>query len=195
MTKLSNPEPMFLDASGALMDGGHIYVGVANGDPRSNPIVVYFDSALTIPATQPLRTLGGLIVNITTPVSIFFAEPDFSMRVEDVNNALVFYSPSVYPSTAFQPLDADLTTIAGQANTAYGMALLLIGNQAALQAAVGLPAALPLVGGTVTGNILRQGAGVHPYWADAAMTGGKQTISASGGSDLTVNPGDLQYFY
>lgn len=195
MTKLSNPEPMFLDASGALMDGGHIYVGVADGDPRSNPIIVYFDEAMTIPATQPLRTLGGLIVNITTPVSIFFAEPDFSMRVEDVNNALVFYSPSVYPSTAFQPLDADLTTIAGQANTAYGMALLLIGNQAALQAAVGLPAALPLVGGTMTGAIIRQGAGIHPYWFDPAMTGGRIFITAAGASDPTSLPGDIWFTY
>lgn len=42
--------------------------------------------------------------------------------------------------TTFQPLDADLTAIAALATTAYGRALLILANQAALQTAVGIAA-------------------------------------------------------
>lgn len=196
MTKLSNPIPVFLDTRGALMDGGHVYVGVADADPATDPIAVFFDPAMTQPALQPLRTIGGRIVNGVTPTGIYFAEQDFSMRSTDVNGVLCDYSPSVYTSAnEFQPLDADLTAIAALATTAYGRNLLTLANQAALVTATGVPAALPLTGGTVTGNIVRQGAGVHAYWNDPAMTGGQSYISATGGADETANPGDIQYFY
>lgn len=196
MTKLSNPIPVFLDTRGALMDGGHVYVGVANSDPATDPIELFWDPALTISALQPLRTIGGRIVNGVTPASVFFAEIDFSMRSTDVNGVLCDYSPSVFTSDSeFQPLDSDLTAIAGLATTPFGRALLTLADQAALVTATGVPASLPIAGGTVTGNILRSGAGVHAYWADDAMTGGKITISATGAGDLTVNPGDIQYFY
>lgn len=195
MTKLSNPEPIFLDASGSLADGGHIYVGVADADPETSPISCYWDFARTIPATQPLRTIGGLVVNGTTPASVFFAESDYSLRLTDSGGNLVYYSPSVYLSASYQPLDSDLTAIAALTTTAYGRAILTLANQAALQAAVGLPAALPLIGGTVTGNIVRSGAGVHPYWNDPLMTGGKIFITAAGASDPTSAPGDIWLSY
>jgi len=196
MTKLSNPVPLFLDTRGALMDGGHVYVGAANDDPQTNPIDLFWDIALTIPATQPLRTIAGRIVNGVTPSNVFFAEVDFSMRTTDVNGVLCDYSPTVFTSTsAFQPLDSDLTAISALACTSFGRNLLTLANTAALKAATGIPDCLPLTGGTVTGNILRSGAGVHGYWSDTAMTGGKTYISATGAGDLTVNPGDIQYFY
>lgn len=197
MTKLSNPIPLFLDTRGSLMDGGHVYVGVANADPQTSPLNLFWDAAMTITALQPLRTIGGRIVNDVTPASVFFAAVDFSMRITDVNGVLCDYSPTVFASTSsFQPLDSDLTTISGQANQAYGLSLLMLASQAALVTATGVAAALPLTGGTVSGSITRQGAGVHPYWSDAAMTGGKiYGPTATGGGDLTVNPGDIQYFY
>ena len=196
MTKLSNPIPLFLDTRGALMDGGHVYVGVADSDPQTSPINLFWDAALTIPATQPLRTIGGRIVNGVTPANVFFAEPDFSMRTTDVNGVLCDYSPSVYTSAStYQPLDADLTAIAALATTAYGRSLLTLANQAALVTATGVAAALPLTGGTVSGNIVRQGAGVHAYWNDAAMTGGRIFITAVGASDPTSQPGDIWFTY
>lgn len=196
MTKLSNPTPIFFDASGRPMDGGYVYVGVANADPVTNPINLYWDFARTIPVgEQPLRTIGGLIVNGTTPSDVFFAESDYSIRWEDSAHTLVGYTPSLYASASYQPLDSDLTAIAALTTTSYGRALLTLANQAALQAAVGLPAALPTTGGTVTGNIIRSGAGVHTYWNDAAMTGGRIFLTAVGASDPTSAPGDIWFQY
>jgi hypothetical protein len=125
MQKLGNPVPLFLDATGRLLDGGKIFVGVQDGDPETNPIATFFDSALTIPAAQPIRTLGGFIVNGVNPASVFIAEEDYSMRVYDSLDNLVEYSPSVFaPGASFQPLDPDLTAIAALTTQPYGRSLL-----------------------------------------------------------------------
>ncbi len=192
MQKLSNPQPIFLDASGMLLDAGHIYVGVANADPQTQPIDLFWDKQLSKPAVQPLRTLGGLIVNGTTPASVFYADGDFSMRVTDAADVLVFYSPSIYSSDGgVQPLDADLTAIAAQGTTSFGRSLLLLANQADLVAATGIPTPLPAAGGAVSGNIVRQGAGSHLYWAASGLTSGRVFHTASGAGDPTSQPGDI----
>jgi len=196
MQKVGNPIPLFLDARGLLMDAGKIYLGEANADPQTNPIVAYWDEALTIVAEQPLRTLGGRIVNVTNPASVFIAEADYSMRITDFDDVLVDYSPSVFAdSSSFQPLDVDLTTISGQANTPYGLALLTLANQAALATATGIPNPLPLTGGTMTGAINRQGAGAYVYWGATGFTGGRLFLTAAGAADPTSQPGDVWLTY
>ena len=52
------PYPYF-SFEGTALDGGKIYVGAANLDPRTNPITVYQDAADTITWAQPLRTVAG----------------------------------------------------------------------------------------------------------------------------------------
>lgn len=196
MIKLGNPVPIFLDATGGLADGGSIYVGTANADPQLSPITVYWDPALTIIAQQPLQTMGGLIVNGATPASVFTAATDYSMRMIDANDNLVFYSPSVFTNAnAFQPIDADLSAIAALGTTPFGRSLLTLANMAALAQATGLPPALPLAGGTMLGNILRQGSGVHAYWSDPGMTGGRLFITAASAADPTSQPGDVWFQY
>ena len=196
MQQVRNPIPIYLDARGLLMDAGKIYIGEANADPLANPITVYWDEALTIVAAQPIRTLGGRTVNVTNPAPIFIAEDDFSMRITDFDDVLVDYSPSVFAdSAAFQPLDADLTTISGQANTPYGLALLTLTNQAALATATGIPNPLPLTGGTVSGGINRQGAGTY-YYGAAGLTGCRIFNPLPVGSTNPASqPGDIQGFY
>lgn len=54
---------------------------------------------------------------------------------------------------------------------------------------------LPVAGGAVTGAITRAGAGVLPYFADAAMTGGRIYLTAASGADPTSQPGDLWLGY
>lgn len=192
MQRLNNPLPLFIDGRGALLDAGYIYVGVANTDPETNPIDLFLDQALTVPIAQPLRTLGGLIVSGENAVFVYMAEADYAIRVEDANSVLVSYVPSVATAApSYQPEDADLTAIAALATTSYGRALLTLANQGALQAAVGLPAALPLTGGTVTGNITRSGAGGHLYLADPALTTPKITVSAASGGNPTSAPGEI----
>lgn len=53
---------------------------------------------------------------------------------------------------------------------------------------------LDKAGGTMTGNIVRSGKGIHPYFNDASMTGGIIYIQAVG-ADPTANPGDIVFEY
>ncbi len=196
MTRLTNPQPLFLDARGALLDAGFIYVGVANADPESQPIATFWDVALTIPAAQPLSTLGGVIVNGATPAQVFFSEQNYSLRIDDADGLLVRYDPTAFTvNSQFQPLDADLTAIAALATTEYGRALLTLASSSALRSATGIPDPLPLVGGQMTGNITRQSAGVHAYWANPAMTGGREYLTVNTAGDPASQPGDVWFKY
>lgn len=195
MQKIRNPVPNFLDARGVLMDGGYIYVGIANGDPKVDPIDLFWDIALTIPATQPLRTLGSYIVNVITPASVFCDEADYSMRTEDNNNSLVFYSPSVYTDAdSFQPASAELDELADMTSTPFGRSLLELPDAPSLATATGIPAPIPLVGSTaITGSLGRQGAGAYSYWNDPAMTSARKFWKEIGAADPDTLPGDTVY--
>jgi hypothetical protein len=196
MTRLTNPQPLWLNARGSLIDAGYIYVGQAGGDPETQPIQVYFDAEMTIPAPQPLRTLGGAIVNGAYPTSVFFPEADASVRVEDADSNLIAYYPSLAVDQAeYQPLDSDLSAIAALSTTAFGRQLLTVANAEGLASATGVAAALPLAGGAVTGNITRQGAGAHIYWSDPAMSSGRVFLTASTAPDPTSQPGDVWIKY
>ncbi len=55
--------------------------------------------------------------------------------------------------------------------------------------------ALGLSGGTMRGNITRQGKGVHLFHAAAGMTSGEIFLTASGASDPTSLPGQIWMKY
>src|SRR3954462_29452 len=113
MQRLENPYPIWLDQLGDLVDAGYIYVGTALSDPEVSPIIVYWDSNLTIVAPQPLRTRGGVIVNNGKPSPIFISAADYSVRVRDADGNEISYAPSGSTGgTSFQPLDSDLSAIA-----------------------------------------------------------------------------------
>ncbi len=194
MTRLTNPFPLFLDATGALLDAGYIYIGVANADPQAQPVTAYFDMAFTIPAAQPLRTLGGVIVNGATPAQVFVQEEDYSLRILDADMQLVRYDPTAFAAGAsYQPLDADLTAIATLATTPYGRSLLTLANQAALKSATGIPDPLPASGGTVTGAISRQNSGRYIHHGDTNIPG--DTITRGTTDPTGGNDGDLYFQY
>lgn len=196
MTKITNPVPIYLDARGALLDAGKLYFGVANQDPQTSPIVVYWDKALTIVAAQPIRTLGGKTVNGQNFALVFTGEEDWSVRVRDANDIQVFYVPSQdIDAVDYQPLDDDLTAIAALSTTVYGRNLLTLANQAALRGATGIPDPLPAAGGSVTGDIVRGGAGVFTYWVDATQTSGRIFLTAEGAADPTSLAGDIWISY
>lgn len=70
------------------------------------------------------------------------------------------------------------------------------GGTGASTAAAGLAAlgGLALTGGTMTGNIARSGKGIHPYFDNASMTGGRIYVQAAG-ADPTTQPGDIVFEY
>lgn len=142
MTKFSNPIPIVLDGRGALLDAGFIYMGISGDDPEilANQIDLFWDKALTLPAPQPLRTLGGVIVNGHDLAFVYFEEVDFSITIKDADSNLVAYVPSAFDlgATAFQPLDADLTAIAALATTAEGRGFLTLADAAAARTYIGL---------------------------------------------------------
>lgn len=87
------PYPVFYDRDGQPLDNGNIYIGVANLDPVTNPIQVYYDEALTIQASQPLKTSGGYVYRNGTPAQLYVNATNFSILVNDSKNTLVYSFP------------------------------------------------------------------------------------------------------
>jgi hypothetical protein len=102
LTQLAPPYPIFTDKNGDPLDAGYLYFGVANDNPETNPIQVYYDSALTQPAAQPIRTINGYPSRNGT-AALIYADSQFSVTVRNKRNELVIYSPIGYgivPGTA-----------------------------------------------------------------------------------------------
>lgn len=193
MLQLANPFPLYLDQHGALLDAGKVYVGTANADPEASPVTVYWDSAATIPATQPLRTLGGLIVNNGVPSQVFVNATDYSTRVRDADGNQVSYTKSAIAIAApsYQPLDSDLTAIAALSTTTFGRSLLTAADAPGLKTIASIIDGLPTTGGTVTGNITRSGAGPHVYHNDSTYVSGCIFVTANGAADPTSQAGHI----
>jgi hypothetical protein len=87
------PYPVFYDRDGQPLDNGNIYIGVANLDPVTNPLPVYYDEALTIAASQPLVTSGGYVYRNGTPAQLYVDAADFSITVNDSKDLFVYSFP------------------------------------------------------------------------------------------------------
>lgn len=84
--------PIFTDIDGQPLEAGFVWIGQANLDPQVNPINVFWDAALTIPAVQPIRTLGGYPSNNGTPARLY-VNSDYSIRVMNKNGSVVYSAP------------------------------------------------------------------------------------------------------
>ena len=115
--QVASPFQQFFDRSGAPLDNGFVYVGTANLNPETNPIAVYYDAALTIPAAQPLRTLNGYIVRNGSPARVYISQEDFSLTVRDKSRVLVF---TVAAATSVGDLRTDLALPTGATLVGYG---------------------------------------------------------------------------
>lgn len=90
MLIVSNPLPIFTGLDGAPLDGAKLYFGTVNQNPETNPITVYWDSALTQPAAQPILTLGGVPVRNGTPTNIYTSST-YSLTVRNKTGNLVYF--------------------------------------------------------------------------------------------------------
>jgi len=84
--------PIFTDIDGQPLENGYIWIGTENLDPQTNPINVYWDAALTIAATQPIRTLGGYPSRSGSPARMY-VNSDYSIRVQNRNGSTVYSAP------------------------------------------------------------------------------------------------------
>jgi hypothetical protein len=87
------PFPVFQDRDGQPLDNGYIWLGVANLNPQTNPVVAYFDAALTIVAPQPLRTINGYVSRAGTPAQVYVSGNNFSILVQDSKGTMVYNFP------------------------------------------------------------------------------------------------------
>ena len=95
LTQITGPYPIFTDLDGTPLDDGYLYIGEANEDPVTNPVQVFFDANLTIPATQPIRTNNGYAYRNGTPALIYTAGA-FSITIRNKRDEFVLYSPVGY---------------------------------------------------------------------------------------------------
>lgn len=95
MTTLSiqPPFPILTDADGQPLENGYIWVGTANQPAQTNPITVYWDTALTQTAVQPIRTRGGYPVNAGTPARLYVGSGDYSILVQNKNGSTLYSAP------------------------------------------------------------------------------------------------------
>lgn len=90
-TSILPPFAQFTDRDGAPLDGGYIYIGSPGLDAQTNAIVAYWDDAFSIPAAQPIRTLGGYPLRNGSPARVY-VPTDFSITVLDGDGTFVYSS-------------------------------------------------------------------------------------------------------
>ena len=83
------PYPIFTDTDGQPLENGYIWIGTVNLDPQGNPINVYWDSALTQVAGQPIRTISGYPSRNGSPARIY-TNSEYSIRVQNKNGSTVY---------------------------------------------------------------------------------------------------------
>jgi hypothetical protein len=115
-SSIVSPFPFFTDTTGAPLEGGYIYIGQSNLNPETAPVNVFWDAALTIPAAQPVRTVGGYPSRQGTPSRFYSATDTYSITVRNKNRALVFsaFDQSDAPTSVFDISTQLITATASQ---------------------------------------------------------------------------------
>ena len=188
-----NPFDSYRADSGVPLDAGKLYVGVANLDPQTNPIEVFYDPDLTIAAPQPLVTSGGYVWRSGAPARIYVAERQFSMRLLSQNDEQVFYEP-VFAGVegrildAVDALDTDLTAQYLAADAVLdGKIALEAATRAAVDAAEAVARAAQ---DTILMNLinaLANGA-TKAYLTYAALDAAKASLPANSFARVTNDP-------
>lgn len=180
-----NPFDFFVDQDGTALDSGFVWIGEANKDPRQFPVAVYYDSALTIPASMPLRTSDGYVTRNNAPTFLYI-NGNYSVLVEDKNHVQVFYVQDFFLIGSGSAVS--LGDLQNLVDPTKGVSLIptasrLVTNIAELRT-------LPKVGGSlsvfVQGYYAKGDGGGGNYYLDAsditsADNGGSIIVAADGG--------------
>lgn len=123
MSLVRPPYPIFTETDGQPLENGYLWIGEANLDPQLNPIAVYFDAALTQPASQPIRTGDGYPVNAGTPAQLYIGSGEYSIRVTNKNGSLIYNGAGVFDATVYS-----VGMIAGTGMTVSGSPITTAGD-------------------------------------------------------------------
>lgn len=93
-TKVDPFFQVFTDLDGTPLENGNLYIGKPNEATIANQVQVWWDRDMTLPATQPIKTIGGYPSNNGVP-SVFYVDENYSLVVQDKNGALVYSAPRV----------------------------------------------------------------------------------------------------
>lgn len=91
MLPVEQPFKTYTGLDGKPLENGFVYFGEPDLNPVTAPVSVYWDAAGTIPAAQPLRTMGGYVMRAGSPANIFVQGP-YSELVLDAKKREVFYA-------------------------------------------------------------------------------------------------------
>jgi len=177
VVEVKPPFYQFNGLDGLPLESGYLYIGTENLDPTitANQISVYWDSAKTIPAAQPIRLLNGYPSNNGTAGSLFTGVIH-SMTVKDSKGTLVFNASSVFDHFGV----GYITTIAAFADISAFLTNAQIGQQ------------FSLLGHTTQG----EGGGIFDVISSSGLTADNGTIVINGAKaavrqSKTVTPEDF----
>jgi len=85
--------PVFYGNDGAPLKSGRLYIGTVNLDPRLSPVAVFFDSAYTVAAPNPLTITNGVVMRKGKPASVFVAA-EYSVILTDTDGVVQFSAPN-----------------------------------------------------------------------------------------------------
>lgn len=80
------------DADGTALNNGYVYIGTVSLNPTLNPITVYWDLALSIPAAQPIRTINGFYSQSGSPGTLYVDADDYSILIQNKNQVQIYSS-------------------------------------------------------------------------------------------------------
>lgn len=86
------PFAQYTDVDGLPLSGGSLYFGQVGQNPRTAPVGIFWDTAGTQPAAQPVKTLGGFTVRNGSPTNVYTSGA-YSVALYNAAGALVFYAP------------------------------------------------------------------------------------------------------
>jgi hypothetical protein len=88
--RITPPFPTFTTLDGGNLENGFIYIGLANFNAETAPIPIFWDSACTITASQPIRTINGMPSREGAPSNFYTLATSYSMTVRDSAGGFVY---------------------------------------------------------------------------------------------------------
>lgn len=115
-SSIVSPFPVFNDLDGTPLENGYIYIGQSNLNPETAPVNVFWDAARTIPAAQPIRTIGGFPSRNGSPSNVYVEADTYSITVRNSRRVFVYsaFDQTDAPSSVFDISTQVITATAGQ---------------------------------------------------------------------------------